>query len=92
MSTSRAKRSASHVSKKASTPATPSLRKRDRFAGADPKPAAFIRKHWPAKGRAQRIARAEKAWKEAMEIASTFKKLDPETVKWIAEDPDLEYL
>jgi len=27
-----------------------------------------------------------------MEIASTFKKLDPETVKWIAEDPDLEYL
>ncbi len=92
MSTPRAKRSASRVSKKASTPATPSLRKRDRSAGADPKLAAFIRKHWPAKGRAQRIARAEKAWKEAMEIASTFKKLDPETVKWIAEDPDLEYL
>jgi hypothetical protein len=53
---------------------------------------AFIRKHWPAKGRAQRIARAEQAWKEAMEIASTFKKLDPATVKWIAEDPDLENL
>ena len=57
-----------------------------------PKVEAFIRKHWPAKGRAQRIARAEQAWKEAMEIASTFKKLDPETVKSIAEDPDLENL
>ena len=53
---------------------------------------AFIRKHWPAEGRAERIARAEHAWKEAMEIASTFKRLDPETVKWIAEDPNLEYL
>ena len=53
---------------------------------------AFIRKHWPAEGRAERIARAEHAWKEAMEIASTFKKLDPGTVKWIAEDPNLEYL
>jgi hypothetical protein len=57
-----------------------------------PKVEAFIRKHWPAKGRTQRIARAEQAWKEAIEIASTFKKLDPETVKRIAEDPDLEYL
>ena len=57
-----------------------------------PKVEAFIRKHWPAKGRAQRIARAEQAWKEAMEIASTFKRLDSETVKWIAEDPELEYL
>jgi len=56
-----------------------------------PKVAAFIRKHWPAKGRAERIARAEQAWKEATEIASTFKKLDAETIKWIAEDPDLEY-
>ena len=57
-----------------------------------PKVTAFIRKHWPAKGRAERIARAEQAWKEAMEIASSFKKLDAGTVKWIAEDPDLEYL
>jgi hypothetical protein len=57
-----------------------------------PKVPAFIRKHWPAEGRPERIARAEQAWKEAMKIASTFKKLDPETVKWIAEDPDLEYL
>lgn len=57
-----------------------------------PKVAAFIRKHWPAKGRAQRISRAEQAWNEALEIASSFKKLDSETVKRIAEDPDLEYL
>jgi len=55
-----------------------------------PKAAAFIRKHWPAKGRAERIARAEQAWNEAIAIASTFKKLDPATAKWIAEDPDLE--
>ena len=31
-----------------------------------PKEAAFIRKHWPTKGGAERIARAEQAWKEAM--------------------------
>jgi hypothetical protein len=61
-------------------------------AGISPKQAAFIRKHWPAKGRAERIARAEQAWKEIQEIASTFKKLDPETLRWIAEDPDLEYM
>ena len=92
MTTPRTKPSPRHALQKES--ATPKSRSgaRDRFAGADPKLAAFIRKHWPAKGRAERIARAEKAWKEAMEIASTFKKLDPETVKWIAEDPDLEYL
>ena len=56
------------------------------------KEAAFIREHWPVEGRAERIARAEQAWKEIREIASTFKRLNPETLKWIAEDPDLEYL
>ena len=61
-------------------------------ARISPKEAAFIRKHWPAKGRAERIARAEQAWKEIIEIASTSKRLDPETLKWIAEDPDLEYI
>jgi hypothetical protein len=55
----------------------------------EPKLVAFVRKHWPEKGRADRIARAEKAWAEAMRIASTFKKLDSGTLKWIAEDPDL---
>jgi hypothetical protein len=57
-----------------------------------PKLAALVRKQWPARGRAERIARAKKAWDEAMEIASTFKKVDAETLKWIAEDVDLEYL
>jgi hypothetical protein len=56
------------------------------------KEAEFIRQHWPAEGRAERIARAEQAWREILEIASTFKKLDSETLKWIAEDPDLEYM
>jgi len=92
MTTPRTKHSPRHAPHKESL--TPKSRSggRDRFAGADPKLAAFIRKHWPAKGRAERIARAEQAWKEALEIASTFNKLDPQTVKWIAEDPDLEYL
>ena len=56
------------------------------------KAAHFDAVKWPTKGRAERITRAEQAWKEPMEIASTFKKLDPVTVKWIAEDPDPEYL
>ena len=55
-----------------------------------PKVAAFIRKHWPEDGRAQRIARAEKAWREAVEIASTFKRIDDETWKWIAQSKELE--
>jgi hypothetical protein len=55
-----------------------------------PKVAAFIRKHWPEDGRAERIARAEKAWREAVEIASTFKKIDDETWKWIAQSKELE--
>lgn len=92
MSTPRTNRPAQPLPKKA--PAMPKHRPRqcDRFAGLSPKLAVLARKQWPAKGRPERIARAKKAWKEAMEIASTFKKLDPETIKWIAEDPDLEYL
>jgi len=89
MSEARAKRSSSPAAKSANRVAKVSD---SSMKDTSPKVAAFIRKHWPAKGRAQRIARAEQAWKEAMEIASTFKKLDPETIKWIAEDPDLEYL
>jgi len=89
MSTPRGKRSASLVSKKAPTPANPSPRKRDRFASVNPKLAELLRKHFTKKGRAERIARAEKAWNEAVEIASTFKNIDDETWKWIAENPDL---
>jgi hypothetical protein len=54
------------------------------------KAAAFIRKHWPERGRAERIARAEKAWREAVEIASTSKKIDDGTWKWIAQSRELE--
>jgi hypothetical protein len=54
------------------------------------KEAAFIRMHWPAKGRAERIARAEQAWKEIRETASTFKKIDKETWKLIAQSKELE--
>ncbi len=87
MSRSPAKRSVSPASK------IPRHReKASASPGISPKFAAFVRKHWPAQGRAERIARAEKAWEEAMKIASTFKKVDAETLKWIAEDPDLEYL
>jgi hypothetical protein len=57
----------------------------------DQKQAAFVHKHWPEKGRAARVARAQKAWQDAMEIAATFKKSTAEELKWLAEDPDLEY-
>ncbi|MBV8451720.1 MAG: hypothetical protein JOZ29_05535, partial [Deltaproteobacteria bacterium] len=40
----------------------------------NPKLKALIRKQLPAKGRAERIARAEKAWEKVMKIASTFKR------------------
>jgi hypothetical protein len=55
-----------------------------------PKLAAFVRKHWPEKGREERIRRAEEAWQKAMKIAATFKKMDREELIRIAEDPDLE--
>lgn len=56
------------------------------------KTSALVRKHWPEKGRAERVARAKKAWQGAMAVASTFKALDSEIIKQIAENPDLEYL
>jgi hypothetical protein len=80
--------------KRSVSAATKSPRRRNK-ACASPrssKLAAFVRKNWPARGRAERIARAAKAWEEAIKIASTFKKVDAETLKWIAEDRDLEYL
>jgi len=80
--------------KRSVSPASKGPRRREKASAApsiSPKLAAFVRKHWPAQGRAERIARAKKAWEEAMKIASTFKKVDAETLKWIAEDPDLEY-
>jgi len=49
------------------------------------------RSHFTKKGKSARIARAEQALLEIDKIGSTF-KLDNETVRSIAEDPDLEYL
>ncbi len=57
----------------------------------NPKLAALKRAYFSKKGRAARIARAQQALIEIDKIGSTF-KLDKETVKWLAEDPDLEYL
>lgn len=54
----------------------------------NPKLAALKRAHFTKKGRAARIARAKKALEE-------FKwdlDLDAETIKWLAEDPDIEYM
>jgi hypothetical protein len=79
-------------SKKASSAPKRRQAEPDRFAHLNPKLAALARKQWPESGSAERIARAEQAWREISEIASTFKRLDSETLKWIAEDPDLEYM
>lgn len=77
------------------SPASNSRRRRDKVSATPTisrKLAPFVRQHWSPEGRAERIARASKAWEEAMKVGSTFKKVDAETIKWIAEDPDLEYL
>ena len=66
------------------------LSERDPFAEVSPKLSVLLRKHFTEKGRAERIARAEKAWNEAVEIASTFKNIDDETWKWIAQSKELE--
>jgi len=55
----------------------------------NPKLKALIRKQLPAKGRTERIARAQKAWQEMHKLADIYKNLDIETIKWLAEDPDL---
>ena len=78
------------VSKKAPTKNISRSPKRDPFAGVSPKLSALLRKHFTEKGRAERIARAEKAWQKAVEIASTFKNIDDETWKLIAQSKELE--
>ena len=85
------KTSVKSVPKKAATSAIPRSPRRNRFAGVNPKLAAILRKHFSEKGRAARVARAREALRVIDEVGATF-KLDNETLKWIAEDPDLEYL
>jgi len=92
MSSSKTKDSRHRVRKKAAATAKRRSPEANRLAGMDPKLAAFIRKHWPAKGSTERIARAEKAWKEAVEIASAFKNVDDETWRLIAQSKELEDL
>jgi len=57
----------------------------------NPKLAELKRRYFSKKGRTARIKRAEQALIEIDRIGSTF-KLDKDTVNWLAEDPDLEYL
>ena len=92
MSRPHTKRSPKGESKKPSASAISRSSERERFAGVNPKLAKLLRQHFTRKGRAARIARAAEAWRVIEEVGSTFKKLDPDTIKWIAEDPDLEYL
>ena len=90
MSTPKAKQSHGGVPQEAAATVKLRSRKPDRFAGVSPKLAMLLRKQFPEKGRAERIARADMAWKEAVEIASTFKNIDDETWKWIALSKELE--
>ena len=52
----------------------------------------MLREQLPAEGQAERIARAARALRTIDQIAPRFKNIDIETIKSIAEDPDLEYL
>ncbi len=57
-------------------------------AADNPKLATLKRAHFTKKDRAARIARARKALEEFRWDVD----LDTDTIKWIAEDPDLEYI
>jgi hypothetical protein len=91
MSRPESKKSSRSTSKKVSKVAVARPRERPSINGENPKLAALLRKHFAKKGRAARIARAHEALRVIDEVGPTF-KLDNETLKWIAEDPDLEPL
>jgi hypothetical protein len=72
------------------TPKPKRQKRADSTAGAqaeNPKLKALLRAHFTKKGRVTRIARARKALEEFRFDVD----LDMETIKWVAEDPDLEY-
>lgn len=77
--------------KKPSSAANTQTRQRPSTKDENPKLAALKRRHFVKKGQAGRTARAEKALRVIDEVGSTF-DLDIETLKSLAEDPDLEYL
>jgi hypothetical protein len=60
----------------------------DLATGENPKLAALKRAHFTKKDRSARISKAL----ETLEKFRWDLDLDPETIKWIAEDPDLEYM
>ena len=60
----------------------------DAATGENPKLAALKRAHFTKKDRSARISKAL----ETLEKFRWDLDLDPETIKWIAEDPDLEYM
>lgn len=87
-------RSGSHSPAGASSEKGPPARKplrRPRVPGGaikeNPRLAALKRKHFTKKGRASRIARALKA----LEQFTWDFSLDDATLKWIAEDPNIEH-
>jgi hypothetical protein len=57
----------------------------------NPKLAELKLRYFSKKGRTARIKRAEQALIVIDRVGSSF-KLDKNTVNWLAEDPDLEYL
>lgn len=88
MSQETAKKNLARVKK---TPSRTSRPKKPKSAAAppdNPKLAALKRAHFTKKGRAARIARARKALEEFRWDVD----LNTETIKWLAEDPDLEYM
>jgi hypothetical protein len=75
---------------KAAVQKTPPAKARhaDSATGENPKLAALKRAHFNKKDRSARISKAL----ETLEKFRWDLDLDPETIKWIAEDPDLEYM
>jgi len=79
------------VKKRAATSGSQARPRRASATGESPGLTALKRQHFTKKGRTARIARAQQALAEIEKIGSTF-KIDNETLKWLAEDPDLEYV
>lgn len=91
MSSPQTKGSAGSMPKKGATAANSRVRSRAAVGRENPRLAALKRRHFTKKGRAARIAGARQAFAEIERIGSTF-KLDNETLKRLAENPDLEYV
>ncbi len=90
MSSPRTKSLAESVSRRRAPISSSQARPRGASAtGENPRLIALKRRHFPKKGRVVRVASAQQALAEVEKIGSTF-KIDNETLKSLAEDPDLE--